>query len=267
MPVTLRWVNPAASDLARVVVVLNAEARAAQQGRRHDRLQRAAPVGGLQAARRERARISRSSPSTAAATSPRPRAGDVSLASLIPLRPLTGSVVDSAPRLTWKAKDGTAYYNVQVFRNGRRLLVRWPSHASFRMPENLMVPGHLHLVRVAGDPAQGLGRDVRRPDRPRDVRLQGVSGAQGRRATRFRQRAAVASIHADCGRSSVGRASASQAEGREFEPRRPLPSNPSTSWRSRWRSTAPHSRSQRSSFSGGSNPTYQPRSEQTRFGS
>jgi hypothetical protein len=65
----------------------------------------------------------------------------VSLASLIPLRPLTGSSVTTAPRMTWKAQEGIAYYNVQVYRNGRRILVGWPSQASFQLPVYLLAPG------------------------------------------------------------------------------------------------------------------------------
>ena len=55
----------------------------------------------------------------------------VSLAPLVPLRPVTGTVVPSAPRLTWTAHKGTAYYNVQLFHNGKRVLIGWPSTASF----------------------------------------------------------------------------------------------------------------------------------------
>ena len=90
---------------------------------------------------RERTATSRCSRSTAPATA-RPRRGyTVSLASLVPLRPLTGSKVEAAPRLTWKAKDGTAYYNVQVFRDGKRILTDWPSQASLRLPASLLEPG------------------------------------------------------------------------------------------------------------------------------
>jgi hypothetical protein len=65
----------------------------------------------------------------------------VSLAPLIPLRPVTGSVVGSAPRLTWKAKERTVYYNVQLFRNGKRVLVRWPSRPFLSLPATRLSPG------------------------------------------------------------------------------------------------------------------------------
>ena len=64
------------------------------------------------------------------------------LASLIPLRPLNGSTVRvSSPMLTWKAKKGTAYYNVQLYINGKRVLVGWPSKASYRIPAGKLLPG------------------------------------------------------------------------------------------------------------------------------
>jgi len=65
----------------------------------------------------------------------------VSLASLIPLRPLTGSVLHTPPLLTWKSKQGSAYYNLQLYRNGKRVLVVWPSHASYRIPASALKPG------------------------------------------------------------------------------------------------------------------------------
>ena len=64
-----------------------------------------------------------------------------SLASLIPLRPLTGSVLHKVPVLTWKPKKGSAYYNLQLYRNGKRVLVVWPSQASYRIPASTLTPG------------------------------------------------------------------------------------------------------------------------------
>jgi hypothetical protein len=79
-----------------------------------------------------------------------------------------------------------------------------------------------HLIRAAEQTAAAwwLAARVRRRALPEPTLASRRSGVYP--ASPFRRRAAVASIHADCGRSSVGRASASQAEGREFEPRRPL---------------------------------------------
>ena len=66
----------------------------------------------------------------------------VSLASLISLRPLSGSPVSvSTPVLTWKATKGSTYYNVQVFHNGKHVVVGWPSKASYRIPPGMLKSG------------------------------------------------------------------------------------------------------------------------------
>jgi hypothetical protein len=74
--------------------------------------------------------------------SPAPLRKTVTLAGLISLRPLSGSRVrSSSPLLTWKATKGSTYYNVQVFRNGKRMLVGWPSKAAFRIPAGKLKEG------------------------------------------------------------------------------------------------------------------------------
>jgi hypothetical protein len=140
IPLTLRWVNPKVDDLDRVVVVLNlkhqplskTDGTVVYSGLRASALftLKAGAAGYLALFAVDR---------TGNISSPARHT--VSLASLIPLRPLTGSKVDSAPRLTWKAKDGTAYYNVQVFRNGKRVLTDWPAQASLRLPADLLERG------------------------------------------------------------------------------------------------------------------------------
>ena len=66
----------------------------------------------------------------------------MSLASLISLRPLSGSPVNvSTPVLTWKATKGSTYYNVQVFHNGKHVVVGWPSKASYRIPPGMLKSG------------------------------------------------------------------------------------------------------------------------------
>ena len=139
-PVTLRWVNPAAPDLDRVVAVLNlaraprgpADGRVIYQG-----LQTSVALG-LRAG--QRGQVALFAYDHSGNVSPPARLA-VSLAPLIPLRPLTGSVVARAPLLTWKAHAGTDYYNVQLFRKGRRVLVDWPSRPSYRIPAGTLVPG------------------------------------------------------------------------------------------------------------------------------
>jgi len=65
----------------------------------------------------------------------------ISLAALIPLRPLTGSAVHAAPVLRWEPRKGAAYYNVQVFHQGKRVLVAWPQRPSYRFPAGKLEPG------------------------------------------------------------------------------------------------------------------------------
>jgi hypothetical protein len=140
IPLTLRWVNPAATDLERVVVILNLKhaPRGVNDG--------SVLYNGL---RTSTAFTLRAGKSGYVALFAFDRSGNVSaparrtvsLASLIPLRPLTGSRVTTAPRMTWKAQEGIAYYNVQVYRNGKRILVGWPAHASLRLPAYLLEPG------------------------------------------------------------------------------------------------------------------------------
>jgi hypothetical protein len=140
IPVTLRWVNPAAFDLARVVVILNLK-RAPR-----DVTDGNVVYSGLRTSTAFKLRAGKAGylalfayDSSGNVSAPARRT--VSLASLIPLRPLTGSRVTTAPRMTWTPKEGTAYYNVQVFRNGKRIVVGWPSQASYRLPAYLLEPG------------------------------------------------------------------------------------------------------------------------------
>ena len=58
--------------------------------------------------------------------------------------------MDAAPHLTWTAKKDSAYYNVQIFRSGQRVLIAWPSRASYNVPKGKLAPGDVRLVRVAG---------------------------------------------------------------------------------------------------------------------
>jgi hypothetical protein len=137
---TLRWVKPAAPDLASVLVVLNLRRPPKRPsdgtnvyrglGDSTKLTLRAGQTGYL-------ALYSYAKSGTFSA----PARTRFSLASLIPLRPLTGSVVHTAPLLTWKAKQGSAYYNLQLYRDGNRVLVVWPSHASFQIPAGTLTHG------------------------------------------------------------------------------------------------------------------------------
>ncbi len=137
---TLRWVNPTAADLASVLVVLNlshAPKRPADGikvyrglGSSTKLTLRAGQTGYLALYAYAKGGLVSL-----------PARTKVLLASLIPLRPLTGSILHTVPLLSWKAKPGTAYYNLQLYHNGTRVLVVWPSHASYRIPAGTLTPG------------------------------------------------------------------------------------------------------------------------------
>ena len=139
---TLRWVLPVALDLDRVVVVLNlkraptspADGKAVYKGLNSSTsiTLRAGQTGYLALYAYDHS----------GNVSKIPARTVLKLASLIPLRPLNGSVVrSSSPMLTWKAKKGTTYYNVLVFSKGKRLLAGWPSKASYKIPAGKLKPG------------------------------------------------------------------------------------------------------------------------------
>jgi hypothetical protein len=65
----------------------------------------------------------------------------ISLAGLVPMRPISGSAIHAAPLLTWAAKKGATYYNLQVFKRGRRVLTAWPRHPSYHVPAGKLEPG------------------------------------------------------------------------------------------------------------------------------
>ncbi|MDX6599541.1 MAG: hypothetical protein QOE87_3428, partial [Gaiellales bacterium] len=138
----LHWVLPSAPDLDRVVVVLNLKRAptAPADGK--------AVYKGLGTSARITLRAGQTGYLALYAydhsgnVSAKPARTVLKLASLIPLRPLNGSVVrSSSPTLTWKAKTGTTYYNVLVFVKGKRILAGWPSAASYRIPAGKLKPG------------------------------------------------------------------------------------------------------------------------------
>ena len=140
LPVRLHWKNPATSLFDHVIVVLNMAHAPRDPGDGH--VIYTGPGTSARVALRIGltgyfALYSIDHSGTISSAARR----NVSLAGLIPMRPLTGSVVHKAPQLTWKPQKGTAYYNVQIFRNGKRIVVDWPSHASYRLPLRKLKPG------------------------------------------------------------------------------------------------------------------------------
>jgi hypothetical protein len=140
--VTLHWVKPTATDLARLVVVLNLKhaPKSPSDGK--------AVYKGLGTSAKVKLRPGQNGYFAVYAydnsenVSQKPARIVVRLAALIPLRPLNGSLVHTAtPLLTWKPFKGTKYYNVQLFVNGKRVLVGWPTKASFKIPRGKLQPG------------------------------------------------------------------------------------------------------------------------------
>jgi len=138
--VTLRWVKPTAPDLQRVVVVLNLKhaPRSPADGSKIYRGLGSSTVLKLAAGGTGYVAVYAYDHSGNVS---KPAQKVVSLAPLIPLRPFTGSTVTTAPRLTWTAQNATAYYNVQLFRNGTRVLTGWPTQAAFSIPPGKLKPG------------------------------------------------------------------------------------------------------------------------------
>jgi hypothetical protein len=50
------------------------------------------------------------------------------------------------PVLRWRAVTQAKYYNVQLFRGGRKILSAWPSHARFRLPRAWRFHGRRHRL-------------------------------------------------------------------------------------------------------------------------
>jgi hypothetical protein len=71
----------------------------------------------------------------------RDAAGNVSTATVrVPVRalyaPQPGAVARAASVLAWYAKPGASYYNVQLFRNGAKVLSAWPTRPTFTLPSS-----------------------------------------------------------------------------------------------------------------------------------
>lgn len=138
--VRLRWVKPSAPDLDRVVVVINRQ-RTPKGPADGTVIYRGIGTSVNVTLRAGRATHVALFAYDKAGNVSKPAKRLVSTASLVKLRPLTGAIVNATPHLTWKAKQGSAYYNVQIFRNGERILIAWPSHAAYDVPVGKLAPG------------------------------------------------------------------------------------------------------------------------------
>ena len=60
--------------------------------------------------------------------------------------PAAGAVVRAAPLLRWKPVAGATFYNVQLFRNGRKILSTWPGAARLRLARTWTYAGKRHRL-------------------------------------------------------------------------------------------------------------------------
>jgi hypothetical protein len=63
------------------------------------------------------------------------------------LRPTPAERVTSPPKLVWTAVRGANYYNVQLFRGGRKVLSAWPLHPGFRLRRTWIYSGRRYRLR------------------------------------------------------------------------------------------------------------------------
>ena len=140
VPVTVRWRNPAAGDLDRLELLMNRKHAPRGPGDGRVVYRGLAQTFELSMRAGQTAHLAlyaidhSGNVSTASRTL-------VSLATLIPMRPLSGSSIHAVPLLTWQATKGAAYYNLQIFNRGKRVLLAWPTRASFRLPAKRLKPG------------------------------------------------------------------------------------------------------------------------------
>lgn len=60
--------------------------------------------------------------------------------------PASGAVVRAAPLLRWKPVAGATFYNVQLFRKGRKVLSTWPTAARLRLARTWTYAGKRHRL-------------------------------------------------------------------------------------------------------------------------
>jgi hypothetical protein len=74
--------------------------------------------------------------------------------------PAAGARLIGPPRLAWKPAAKARYYNVQVWRRGKKIFSAWPAKSSLRMPRAWTFQGrryHLALGRYRWYVWPGLG--------------------------------------------------------------------------------------------------------------
>jgi hypothetical protein len=62
------------------------------------------------------------------------------------LRPANGAVVRVPPLLVWQPVARARFYNVQLYRNGRKILSKWPRQARLRLPAAWRFQGRAYRI-------------------------------------------------------------------------------------------------------------------------
>jgi hypothetical protein len=63
------------------------------------------------------------------------------------LGPASGSIVKAPPLLRWKAVKGATFYNVQLYRNGVKVLSTWPGSPRLRLSKTWTYGGKKQRFR------------------------------------------------------------------------------------------------------------------------
>ena len=63
------------------------------------------------------------------------------------LRPRDGSTVTRAPLLAWRPAPRASYYNVQLWRNGTKILSKWPTRARYALRASWTYRGRTYRLR------------------------------------------------------------------------------------------------------------------------
>jgi hypothetical protein len=62
------------------------------------------------------------------------------------LGPAEGARLAAPPELRWRTAAGATYYNVQLFRNGRKVLSAWPNRPTLKLQRSWTYAGHTHAL-------------------------------------------------------------------------------------------------------------------------
>jgi hypothetical protein len=81
------------------------------------------------------------------------------------LTPRDGAAVGRSPAFEWTPAPGARFYNIQLYRNGKKILSTWPRSSYLRLASHWLYAGHeRHLARGRYQwyvwPAFGVGRSA-----------------------------------------------------------------------------------------------------------